>query len=375
MPRPAQPPSQLPRPRRPRPPSSPRRPAAAPAHVAVIGAGMAGITAARTLAQAGLRTTLLDKSRGPGGRMATRHTDAGSFDHGAQFFTVRDARFERALRSTLAPVEPWRATFVRVLSADGRQIGALPPDGETRWLPTPGMNALAKTWVAQWLADHPTASARFAATVRALQRRPDGWWLDLDGAPPAAKTAALGPFEAVLLALPHPQALALLQASSLAADWQARLRDEVAVAPCWTLLAAWPHSGTRLGPAWDAARCLHPRLAWVAREPSKPQRTGGERWVAQASPAWSAEHLEDDAARVADKLLRALADVTGLRAEPALAVAHRWRYAQTQRPLGEPYLWDAALGLGLCGDWCLGHRVEHAFVSGLELALAVAATP
>jgi len=28
--------------------------------------------------------------------------------------------------------------------------------------------------------------------------------------------------------------------------------------------------------------------------------------------------------------------------------------------------------LGVCGDWCLGHRVEDAFVAGLELALAAA---
>jgi predicted NAD/FAD-dependent oxidoreductase len=28
------------------------------------------------------------------------------------------------------------------------------------------------------------------------------------------------------------------------------------------------------------------------------------------------------------------------------------------------------MGIGVCGDWCLGHRVEDAFISGLELALA-----
>ncbi|TSE25097.1 Renalase [Tepidimonas sediminis] len=373
MPRPSSPPPHLPRPQRrqPRLAEAPRPPAAF-ARVAVIGAGMAGLTAARTLAQAGLEVTLLDKSRGPGGRMATRRTEAGSFDHGAQFFTVRDARFERALQATQAPVAPWRATFVRVLSDDGRQIGALPPDGETRWLPVPGMNALPKAWAAQWLADHPGARAWWNAPVQALRRERDGWHLLFaDGAD--TPTGPLGPFDAVLLALPHPQALALLATSALAADWQARLREEVSVAPCWTLMAAWPAGATRLGPTWDAARCLHPRLAWVAREPSKPKRGGPERWVAQASPAWSAEHLEDDGDRIAGKLRRALADVTGIRAEPALAVAHRWRYAQTQRPLGEPFLWDAAAGLGLCGDWCLGHRVEHAFVSGLELALAVVA--
>jgi predicted NAD/FAD-dependent oxidoreductase len=50
---------------------------------------------------------------------------------------------------------------------------------------------------------------------------------------------------------------------------------------------------------------------------------------------------------------------------------HRWLYAQTDQALGVSHLLDRNTGLGLCGDWCLGNRVEAAFVSGLELALAL----
>ena len=79
----------------------------------------------------------------------------------------------------------------------------------------------------------------------------------------------------------------------------------------------------------------------------------------------------DDPERVRGKLLKGFAEITGIRATPGHAVVHRWRYAQTQVPLGQAGLYDAALGVGLCGDWCLGHRVENAFVSGLSLALDV----
>ena len=122
-----------------------------------------------------------------------------------------------------------------------------------------------------------------------------------------------------------------------------------------------------------ATRVTHyHRISWVARESSKPGRGSVERWTVQASPLWSAKHLEDDAERVKAKMLKGFAQITGIRAEPAHAQAHLWRYAQTQQPLGQPFLWDAEAGIGLCGDWCLGHRVENAFVSGLELALKVA---
>ncbi len=71
------------------------------------------------------------------------------------------------------------------------------------------------------------------------------------------------------------------------------------------------------------------------------------------------------------KLLKAFSEVTGIRAEPSHVDSQRWRYAQTLRPLGASHLWDAKTGIGACGDWCLGHRVEDAFLSGLALALAV----
>jgi renalase len=125
-----------------------------------------------------------------------------------------------------------------------------------------------------------------------------------------------------------------------------------------------------LGPQWNAARSTHHRIAWVARESSKPQRGPIERWTVQASKEWSQEHLDDTPERVQAKLLKAFAEVTGIRAEPSYASVHRWHYAQTVRPLGQSHLWHAHARIGVCGDWCLGHRVEDAFISGLELALA-----
>jgi predicted NAD/FAD-dependent oxidoreductase len=181
-------------------------------------------------------------------------------------------------------------------------------------------------------------------------------------------------FDAVLLAIPSAQAYSMLQ-SSAHGHQLSRQIARVKVAPCWTLMLAFPQAVqptlTHLGPQWNAARSTHHRIAWLARESSKPGRDVIERWTVQASAAWSQEHLEDDAQRVQAKLLKAFAEVTGIRAEPAHAVAHRWRYAQTTTPLGKSHLWDGRAQLGCCGDWCIGHRVEDAFVSGLELALGV----
>jgi predicted NAD/FAD-dependent oxidoreductase len=168
----------------------------------------------------------------------------------------------------------------------------------------------------------------------------------------------------------------VLERSRLGPAFVERMR-QVEVAPCWTLMLAFPQAVQpglpHIGPQWNAALSTHHRIAWLARESSKPGRGPVERWTVQASPAWSTEHAEDDPQRVEAKLRKAFAEVTGIRAEPAHAEVKRWRYARTVTPLGRSHLWDARLGVGACGDWCLGYRLEHAFVSGLELALATLA--
>ncbi len=361
-------------------------PSSTPWRVAVIGAGMAGVACARTLAQAGCHVTLLEKSRGYGGRMSTRQTEFGGFDHGAQYFTARDDRFQKALATTPDVVRPWSANTVRVLDALGHVLASAPPAREPHYVAKPGMNALVRTW-GEPLADakHPLAPAQGASTrlntrvVRIARDpiHPGKWQLHTEDATTEGAQAVLGGFDRVLLAIPHMQAQDLLRASGLekgAAAPIAKALKTVTVAPCWTLMIAFPQAMQpglpHLGPQWNAARSTHHRISWLAREGSKPGRDPIERWTVQASPAWSAEHLEDSPERVTAKLRKAFSEVTGIRAEPTHAVVHRWRYAQTQTPLGQSHLWSPELGVGLCGDWCLGHRVEDAFISGLELALA-----
>ncbi len=366
-------------------------------HIAIIGAGMAGITAARTLVQAGHRVTVFEKSRSVSGRLSTRRSEFGSFDHGAQYFTVRDARFRTMMQWALATApdiaRPWAANAVRVLDAQGRTLEAALPSREPHWVAQPGMNALVAHMAAPLLKKHVHLNTQISQILQV-----DGRYALHSHNPtdPSQAVQTHTGFDTVLLAIPHLQVQDLLQRSlhlptlskqkhsahipsQLDAIFLQKI-SHVTVSPCWTLMLAFPNALPTspnepirpLGPQWNAARSTHHRISWLARESSKPARGGVDRWTVQASAAWSQEHLEDDAERVKAKLLKAFAEVTGIRAAPAHAEVHRWRYAKTDKPLGSSHLWDEQLRIGLCGDWCLGHRVEDAFVSGLELALAVA---
>jgi len=337
-------------------------------NIAIIGAGIAGITAARTLVKAGHRVHVFEKSRGAGGRMSTRDTNFGTFDHGAQYFTVRDPRFSLAIQAVPGSTDicrPWSANAVRVLDPLGHVFEAARSTKDAHFVAKPGMNALVRHWAA------PLGPAiSYNTQVNRLERGTKGLWTV------HTENQNVAGFDHVLLAIPFIQAANLLKASgkeAANAKWL-KAMDAVDVAPCWTMMVAFPKAtqpNLHIGPQWNAARSIHHRIAWLTRESSKPGRGKVERWTVQASAAWSAEHIADTEARVKAKLLRAFAELTGIRAEPTYAEMHRWLYAKTVTPLGVSHQYNPANGLGTCGDWHLGHRVEDAFVSGLELALAV----
>lgn len=349
------------------------RPQPEPKHIAVVGAGMAGIVCARTLVQVGHCVTLFEKSSSIGGRMATCESAFGTFDNGAQYFTVRDPRFVRALQTVPGLCKPWSANTVRLLDAKGQLTNTVFPMAETHWVPVPGMNALPNRWAQPLMEQHQveleTRVLHLDHAVPKLQH----WQLRTQNK--SGVQNVYSGFDTVLLAIPAEQARLLLETSPLA-DALAQQIDKVDALPCWTLMLAFPQAMQpgllALGPQWNAARSTHHRIAWLARESSKPGRGAVERWTVQASGAWSQEHMQDDPERVRVKLLKAFAEVTGIRAEPAYVETQRWLYAQTTEPLGQSHLWDASNGIGVCGDWCQGRRVEDAFISGLELALTVA---
>jgi renalase len=332
-----------------------------PSSVAVIGAGLAGSACAVALQRAGLKVTLLDKSRGVGGRMALRRLawrDAQGLehsvevDHGAQHFGARDARFAELVKRAVAAgvLRPWQPRV---------HAGWPAPSAVRSFVPQPGMPALCRHLLG-------ALPVRVEHAVQELRRERRGWRLVL------ADGRVLGPFDRVVLAMPAAQAAALLAAHQPA--WADALAD-VRMHPCWTLMAVtddvdWP---------WDAAEPDHGPLAWIARNDRKPGRSappGIATWVAHATPEWSAPRLElQDTQPVVDALQRALgaAVCAGGSMRWHHASVHRWRHAVAaqERPDGGAW-WDAELGLGVCGDFLGAGDVEAAWLSGDALADAIA---
>ncbi|MEM1165822.1 MAG: FAD-dependent oxidoreductase [Planctomycetota bacterium] len=332
--------------------------AGGPVRIGVIGAGMSGLIAARTLADQGHDVVVFEKSRGPGGRMSTRRVDADGlpcrFDHGAQYFTVRDERFARFVDSweRIGVVEPW----------DGRVV-AIDPDGlrhdksasARRLVGVPGMNAVLKHLAAD-------LELRLRTRVGPLRREGNHWlFVDEDG-------EELGRFDAAVVSAPMPQTVELIQE---VCPGLAERAGAAEIAPCWAAMIAFDEP---VDIDFDAAfvnGAAGGALSWVACDTSKPGRDDapGSRWVLHGGPDWSIEHLEDPADTVLDTLLGEFGTlVEGSLPSHAFASAHRWRYALPTRPIEDRCLWDARHRLAVCGDWCAGPRVEGAFLSGSAAA-------
>jgi len=334
-------------------------PLASSPSAAVIGAGIAGLACARALADAGWRVRVFEKSRGPGGRSATRRSDSGSFDHGAQYFTVRDATFGRTVAAWAADavVAPWSARVVRL---EGSRATPIDAAARERQVGVPGMSALGR-------ALSRGLDLAFECTIVRAARDPAGWRLDAACAPGPAPRGLPERWDWLVCAAPSPQSAALLaEVPSLAADVAART-----MVPCWALMVDFqPHPDT----GWDAAFVDDPRVAWAAREASRPGRPPGFRWVVHATSAWSRDHLEDDPAHAATRLLEAFRERSGITAPAPAVRAHRWRYARPDDALPtlpERSLLDAAARAGACGDWAGGGRIEDAWLSGRALAARV----
>ncbi|MGD8679397.1 MAG: FAD-dependent oxidoreductase [Lysobacterales bacterium] len=314
--------------------------------VAVIGAGLAGLTAARILDGQNCEVVVLDKGRGAGGRMSTRRDGELRFDHGAQYFTVRDPRFMRDVFTwrDRGIVQAWQARIAVIGDGPAEALDSQ----QERFVALPGMSAVCSE-IAGALPD-----CRFGWEARSA-RFEDGLWRVESTAGEQVQA------DAVLLAVPPEQARALCPGSALEAGLAG-----VRMLPCWAVMALFDQS---LSTAWDAAFVNQGPLSWVASQAAKPGRPAAHAWVLHANPAWSLRHLEDEPQAVAERLLQAVVELHGAEAVRAKkSVAHRWRYAVAERPLEKGALFDSATRLAATGDWCHGSRVEGAFLGGVAAA-------
>jgi renalase len=317
--------------------------------VAVIGAGLAGLSCARVLRRAGCFVEVFEQEKIMGGRMSTARHGMVAFDAGAQYLTARGTQF-RAYIDELSAAG-YAARWTPKATSDDQKSVQL----HAWYVGTPGMSSVLRPL---------TESVRIhtGQKVHTINQTDKGWMIVFED------ESSAGPFAAVAVTVAAPAARLLLGRLDGMVDALAKVR----MSPCWALMVRLDQ---KVLPDQDVYSDMSEVLRWIARNSSKPGRNlkGGETVVIHASPAWSREAEDAEPEVVAEELWGEVSHLLSLPpARPSLMVAHLWRHGLVDQHLGESFIYSTHYKVGTAGDWCLGRLAEHAFDSGHGLGRAIA---
>lgn len=325
--------------------------------IAVVGAGLAGLVCAKRLQEEGLDVLVLDKSRGVGGRVATRRLADTRVDHGLPYLENAGDLISQLMKEL---IEKEILHFWTDKSYELTEDGELEiVDTKKRYIASHGMSECAK-----YLASNLNIQRESRVTL--IKPSPDSIW-EITCEPDSRIIHA----NILVLAIPAPQASMLLQPleTTFPSDFSQQLNN-VSFNPCITVIANY-NSRSFQDFLWQPIECNHGSLAQVILDSSKRETKDPSVFILHSTPKFAQKHLEAvDLSIVGEQLLSVASQLLfPWFNQPEWYQVHRWRYATPLTPLSAPYLaTETPLPLICCGDWCGGNGVESALESGQATA-------
>ena len=315
--------------------------------VAIIGAGLSGLSLAHLLRDKA-EVILFEKARGVSGRMSTRRAEPFFFDHGAQYFTARTKPFQKFIQPFIddGVIKRWLASYAKF---DGDRVVEFKDwkNDEARYVGSPAMNSFAKSL---------SLDLNITLNTRVVSLGKEEKWSLKD-----AEGHTYGGFDWVISTAPSPQTATLFPKHFR------YLKDieKIEMRACFSLMLGFTR---RLKLDFDAAHVMNADISWLAVNSTKPNRSNATSLLVHSSENFAEQYLEADPLEIQRRLCAETSRIIARDVNDATFKAvHRWRYANNAERKTFPVFLDIDANLGACGDWCLGGRVENAFVSAHSL--------
>lgn len=317
-------------------------------NLAIVGAGLSGLSCAKRLCQQGHRVTIFERANRRSGRLSNKVLSKVSVDNGAQYFTARSSEFRLQCEhwSAVGVIAPWDMIPHRI--KDGKFM--LSPDETLRMVGVPSMGSLCED-LAQG------QDIKYDYNVGRITQSAGKWTIHSD------TDVESGPFDGVVMSLPSENCHKVLTNSSLPL-----LNSSSDVHnPCWSVILEYD---TQLAPNFYGAFCDDEMLRWVSYDTSKPGRDKSTHmYVAHLNNKWTEQHIDLDRHDVIAMVESRLSELFETTQSARRGKAHLWRYAipkETFKP-ASCYI-DHDKKIAVTGDWTKQGRVENAFLSGLDSA-------
>jgi renalase len=316
--------------------------------IAIIGAGISGMNCAYQLSKFA-DVTVFEKSRGYGGRMATKSIGEFQFDYGAQFFTAKTKIFQEFLDSFQGKgvIQPWKANFVEINNGQIQKNREW-NENHKHYVGTPKMTSLCR-----YLGRN--LNVELNTKINKLVKLNHKWEIISD-------ESCFGTFDWLIITIPPQQAIEILPASFFNDKEQI---NSYKMQPCFSLMIGVKNS---LQLDWNAAIVKNSILSWISIDNTKPLRNLKYSIVALSTNKWARENIEKEVEDIKNSLLLELEKIIEQNIyDPINIDIHRWRYANIEKQYGVKYIIDYGNRLGICGDWLISGTIESAFLSSTYL--------
>ncbi|MES2661728.1 MAG: FAD-dependent oxidoreductase [Pseudomonadota bacterium] len=331
--------------------------------VVIVGAGIAGLTCAFELQQRNMKVCVLEKSRGAGGRLASRrivnekifpNQAFGRHPLGTQYIAL-----ENELEIPEHEYPSWwnKAIEIKALSGAIFQNHALNAT-------TQQALRFIQYEVCRQLADSVQLQTQQRAI--AMSRKEDGWTIETD-----QQQSYYCKY--LVLTIPGPQAITLLQTEPNIACLE---RVNSIYKPQWTVVCAvrdLKYSINFASLDWIRVKDSSHPLSHAYRVLDTSDQTiadGIKLWTLYATPEWTQNNLDLSPEIAVQKLMEAWFELGLSTTEVLYSQAHRWLYARASDTTSKE-LFVEYTQLWVGGDAIAGDGIIQSIRSGLAMANAI----